>query len=172
MDIVNDLLQSHTVHFKGIIGTEIIIPSLKTFQDTRGTIDITDFTLNKSHFGPLRISFDVPDARQPWNLKLISKSLNQDLMGTGTINVPVFKPYTYHPFDFDVNFDLRNFPLSFIENFIDAVSGSTGGGVGNIRFYSEKNKLNIEGNVLIQKATTHIDYLIVPINIINQPIRI
>ncbi len=171
MDIVNDLLQSHTVHFKGIIGTEIIIPSLKTFQDTRGTIDITDFTLNKSHFGPLRISFDVPDARQPWNLKLMSKSLNQDLMGIGSINVPVFKPYPYHPFDFDVNFDLRNFPLSFIENFIDAVSGSTGGGVGNIRFYSEKNKLNIEGNVLIQKATTHIDYLNVPINIINQPIR-
>jgi len=172
MQLVNDLLKSETVHFGGIFGTEVTIPSIKNLKDARGTLSIVDFTLNKSHFGLLKINFSAPDINLPWKLNLINKYQNQELKGIGTINIPNGKDdYLFHPFEFDMNFDLINFPLSFIENFIDAVSNSKGGGDGKIRFYSERNKLNIEGNVIIEDATTFINYLGVPLQIRNQPIR-
>ncbi|MBK8955662.1 MAG: translocation/assembly module TamB domain-containing protein [Saprospiraceae bacterium] len=172
LDFVNQLLKSQTVHFEGIFSSTINIPDLKNLKFANGEINIVDFKLNKSHFGPLKIQFDVPDEAEPWNINLTSKFRDQHLLGRGNLNIPLSKNYTHEPFDFDVLFDLKQFPMSFLENFIESISNSTGGGDGIIRFYSEKNKLNLEGKINITQASSMITYLGVPVQIFNQTITL
>ncbi|MBK9108040.1 MAG: translocation/assembly module TamB domain-containing protein [Saprospiraceae bacterium] len=171
LDLVNHLLKSETVYFGGIFSTKISIPNLNNFKDAHGEINVVDFMLNKSHFGPLRVSFEIPDPSEPWNINLTSKFKDQHLIGKGTLNIPNSSFYKYSPFDFDVLFNLKQFPMSFLENFLDPISNSKGGGDGIMRFYTEKNKLNLEGKINISEASTYINYLGVPVHMTNQEIN-
>ncbi|MCC6754542.1 MAG: translocation/assembly module TamB domain-containing protein [Saprospiraceae bacterium] len=172
LQFVNDLLQSEKVKFYGIFNALITIPNLKDLTGSHGKISISDFTLNKSKFGTFVVGFSVPGLSLPWELNVHNQFQEHQVRGAGHINIPLSgKEYQYSPYDFSVTFNVVQFPLSFVENFIETVSGSTGGGDGSLRLYTENGKLNLEGRMLVAKASTFIDYLGVPVNMVRQNIE-
>ncbi len=170
---VNEILKSNTVHFEGLFNSTLTIPSLQTLTGTELGLKFVNFKFNKSYLGPLSLQLKNENPELPWKVQLLSKYKDIVLTGDGGLNIPSgSKKYAYQPFDFDVNFDIKNFPFTFLENFVSSISNSTGGGNGKIRFYSDHHALNLEGDLQISEATTFIDYLGVPILIKNQPIQL
>jgi hypothetical protein len=171
LQFVNDLLQSEKVKFRGVFNALITIPDLKDLTGSHGKVTISDFMLNKSKFGTFIVGFSVPNLSLPWELSVQNKFQEHKIAGTGQINIPLSgKEYLYAPYDFSVTFDVVQFPLSFVENFLETVSGSTGGGDGSLRLYTENRKLNLEGNIFVTNASTFVDYLGVPVTMSKQKI--
>lgn len=173
LNFVNAITKSKSVQFEGLFSSTITIPILDNLEGSSGELKFVDFVLNKSHFGQFLLKFDVPSLNEPWPVSIMSKNGDQELKGKGTINIPIrTDSYKYSPFDFSVDFNLKMFPFNFLENFVSSMSRSRGSGNGTIRFFSEKNSFNLEGNVELNKAYTFVEYLGVPVNIDKQIVKL
>lgn len=169
LNFVNSITNSKSVQFEGIFSSTLTIPGFQNLEGSSGELKFVDFVLNKSHFGQFSLKFGVPDLEEPWPVIITSKNGDQELKGQGTINIPLkADSYKYNPFDFSVDFSLIKFPFNFLESFVGSMSRSRGSGDGKIRFYSENNSFNLEGNVLLNKAYTFVEYLGVPVHIDKQ----
>lgn len=157
--IIHDFVKVGGVSFSGLSNLEVIVEDYLKVSNVRASLNVFQFYLNKSNYGPLGIKCFLKNAQTPLQVELDNHFRDYAITGVGTINIPFTKDYKLEKYNTEILINLLKAPLRYLEDFIPGISETRGHLEGPVFLNIKKKKLYLNGELTCDKMTTKLNYL-------------
>ena len=155
----NSFINAGNIKFSGLFNLELVLENYNKVSNIRSHINIFQFHINKSNYGPLSLNLFLPNGQSPLNVEFSNQYRDYDISGVGTINIPIANQYKLPKYDSEFLCELKNAPASLLQDFIPGISNTRGGFNGHAFVNLKNKKLYLNGDLMCDKLVTKIDYL-------------
>ncbi|MDQ3142076.1 MAG: translocation/assembly module TamB [Bacteroidota bacterium] len=156
---VNPFINNKGLRFSGIFNLDLTIPDIKALKNLQGNLQVFQLHLNKNNYGPFNIDFSLENPENPFKIKITNQYKEHTLTAEGVVNIPLKKNYALPKYEFDFSLNLKNFPASFLQDFILSISETRGGLSGSTRLSFRNKKISIDGSLMTDQVESKINYL-------------
>ncbi|MGB1248002.1 MAG: translocation/assembly module TamB domain-containing protein [Chitinophagales bacterium] len=160
-----DFLQKKDIRIEGLVNGQINVQNINEKPLTSGNIEATDININGYSVGDLTTSADLDLTNQKINVlgKLFGNENDIDISGSYSFA----KKSTAN--DFDIRFDIQEFAVKSIEDFIPEYINDTEGTInGHVYLTGKRNAPSLLGHIDLPDVTTTIAYTQTRYNAKNQ----
>ncbi len=160
-------LAAKNIDLKGIANGRISVNVTEESPGFFGDLMVENIEINDYEIGNINMSavLDLPNKKVKINGNLYGDDNEVDINGTYSFAKEISKN------DFDINFDIKNFAIYSIEEFIAQYIDNTAGTVsGKLSLVGPRNKPDLLGYLDINDVTTTVTYLQTTYNVKNERI--
>jgi hypothetical protein len=161
-------LYSRNIDLKGIANGKISVSLIDNEPGIYGDLMIENIEINQYKVGNLNTNaiLDLPNKKIKINGNLYGEDNEVDINGSYSFAKEVT------PKDFDIKFDIKNFAIYSIEEFIPQYIDNTSGTVsGKLSLTGPRNRPDLLGYIDINDVTTTVTFLKTTYNVKNQSVR-
>lgn len=161
-------LNAKNIKLKGIVNGKVGLDVTGEKPGVFGGLIVENIKINEYQIGNLNANatLDLPNNKVNINANLFGNDNEVDINGTYS-----FAKNSSNK-DVDINFDIKNFAIYSVEDFIqDYIDNTTGTVTGKLKLVGPKNKLDLLGYLDINDVTTTVSYLQTTYNIKNHRVE-
>jgi len=156
---LNGLIGSPKVKFEGLFDTRVDIKNIYSFEEAFANVNISNLRINQKNYGRTKIDIGIPNPSDPAKIVFSNQYKETKIDGKGTFNLPLGKNYKHPKYEFNLDFNLESFPISFLETFLTQIQNTQGtfNGKANLKYVDKKLLAN--GELIASDGYTLISYL-------------